>query len=169
MPTEVTALGHPSSLLPGPLRTPRVVESGPRDSLSKGILVVSLTSDDAIEKEDGIRPYVPQELRAETLAAVELVDYVVIAEQQTAEPVIALLKPDVYVKGKEYDDSSHPGFLAERRLVENLGGRVVFSSGEVVFPRPSCSISTCSPTTASTSSRGFACAASAGASIGRRS
>jgi rfaE bifunctional protein kinase chain/domain/rfaE bifunctional protein nucleotidyltransferase chain/domain len=175
----VTALGHPSSLLPGPPRPPRIAESGPRDSLSKvmklpalekriarhraqgervvhchgcfdvvhpghlrylqfartqgDILVVSLTSDDAIEKEDGIRPHVPQELRAETLAAVELVDYVVIAEQQTAEPVIALIKPDIYVKGKEYDDSSHAGFLAERRLVENLGGRVVFSSGDVVF------------------------------------
>jgi cytidyltransferase-like protein len=33
------------------------------------ILVVSLTSDDAIEKEDGVRPHVPQELRAEMLAA----------------------------------------------------------------------------------------------------
>jgi rfaE bifunctional protein kinase chain/domain/rfaE bifunctional protein nucleotidyltransferase chain/domain len=97
------------------------------------ILVVSLTSDDAIEKEDGTRPFVPQELRAETLAAVELVDYVVIAEQPTAEPVIRAISPDVYVKGREYEASSHAGFLAERRLVESQGGRVVFSSGDVVF------------------------------------
>jgi rfaE bifunctional protein kinase chain/domain/rfaE bifunctional protein nucleotidyltransferase chain/domain len=97
------------------------------------VLVVSLTSDDFIEKEDGTRPHVPQELRAETLAALEIVDHVVIAPHPTATPVLEVLAPDVYVKGKEYEHSSHPGFLRERQLVERLGGRVIFSSGEIVF------------------------------------
>jgi hypothetical protein len=39
----------------------------------------------------------------------------------------------VYVKGREYEQSTHPGFLAEKALVEANGGRVIFSSGEVVF------------------------------------
>jgi ribosome recycling factor len=51
----------------------------------------------------------------------------------TAEPVLRALKPDVYVKGREYEQSTHPGFLAEKALVEESGGRVIFSSGEVVF------------------------------------
>lgn len=97
------------------------------------VLVVSLTGDDAIEKSDGTRPYIPQELRAENLAALEPVDHVVIVDGPTAEPVLAALRPDVYVKGKEYEHSDHPGFLAERAMVESAGGRVVFSSGDVVF------------------------------------
>ncbi len=97
------------------------------------VLVVSLTGDDAIEKSDGTRPYVPQELRAENLAAIEFVDHVVIAPGATAEPIITALRPDVYVKGKEYEHSTHAGFLAERTLVERTGGRVIFSCGQVVF------------------------------------
>lgn len=97
------------------------------------VLVVSLTSDDAIEKNDGTRPHVPQELRAETLAALELVDHVLVSVSPTAEGLIEAVRPDVYVKGKEYESSDHPGFLAERAVVERHGGRVVFSSGEVVF------------------------------------
>lgn len=97
------------------------------------VLIVSLTSDDAIEKGDGARPYIPQELRAENLAALEFVDHVVIADGPTAEPVIAALRPSLYVKGKEYEGSNHPGFLREKALVEDSGGRVMFSSGEVVF------------------------------------
>jgi rfaE bifunctional protein kinase chain/domain/rfaE bifunctional protein nucleotidyltransferase chain/domain len=97
------------------------------------VLVVSITGDDAIEKGDGARPYVPQEHRAENLAALEFVDRVVIVDGPTAEPVIRALRPDVYIKGREYEHSSHPGFLAEKMLVESLGGRVVFSSGDVVY------------------------------------
>ncbi|MCE9592503.1 MAG: adenylyltransferase/cytidyltransferase family protein [Planctomycetes bacterium] len=97
------------------------------------VLVVSLTGDDAIEKSDGTRPYVPQEYRAESLAALEFVDHVVIVDGPTAEPVIEALRPGVYIKGKEYEESHHPGFLAEKALVEQHGGRVIFSSGDVVF------------------------------------
>ena len=97
------------------------------------VLIVSLTGDDAIEKADGTKPYVTQNLRAETLAALELVDHVVIADGPTAEPVIKDLQPDIYIKGKEYQHSTHQGFLAEKGLVEGFGGRVIYSSGEVVF------------------------------------
>lgn len=97
------------------------------------VLVVSITGDDAIEKSDGTRPYVPQELRAESLASIEFVDHVVIAPDPTAEPTIALLRPEVYVKGKEYEHSADPRFLAEKTLVETSGGRVIYSSGDVVY------------------------------------
>lgn len=97
------------------------------------VLIVSITGDDAIEKSDGTRPYVPQELRAENLAVLEFVDHVVIADGETGEPIIAALQPDVYVKGREYEHSDHPGFLSEKNAVENGGGRVIYSSGDVVF------------------------------------
>ena len=97
------------------------------------VLVASLTGDDAIEKSDGTRPHIPQQYRAENLAALECVDHVVIADGPTAEPVITTLRPDLYVKGREYERSDHPGLAAERAAVEHGGGRVLFSSGGVTF------------------------------------
>lgn len=97
------------------------------------VLVVSLTGDDAIEKSDGLRPCIPQELRAENLAALEMVDRVVIADGPTAEPIITALRPHIYIKGKEYEHSTDPRFLAEKALVEQGHGRVIYSSGDVVF------------------------------------
>lgn len=96
------------------------------------LLVVSITGDAQIHK--GVqRPYIPEELRAENLAALAFVDYVVIDPRPTAVELLDLLRPDVYVKGREYATSDDPRFLAERDTVESHGGRVVFSSGEVVF------------------------------------
>jgi len=96
------------------------------------ILVVSMTGDARIDKQPQ-RPYIPEELRAENLAALEFVDWVVIDSQPTAREVLSVIKPDIYVKGREYADNDDPRFLEEKRVVESHGGRVVFSSGEVVF------------------------------------
>ncbi len=96
------------------------------------VLVVSITGDAGIDKEPQ-RPYIPEELRAENLAALELVDYVVVDSNPTAKDLLGVIQPDIYVKGHEYATSDDPGFLAERAVVESYGGRVIFSSGQVVF------------------------------------
>ena len=96
------------------------------------VLVVSLTADAGISK-GADRPYVPQDLRAENLAALEFVDWVVIDPNPTACELLELLRPDVYVKGREYAGSTDARFLRERETVERTGGRVVFHSGDVVF------------------------------------
>jgi rfaE bifunctional protein nucleotidyltransferase chain/domain len=96
------------------------------------ILIVSLTGDPHIGKGEG-RPYVPQELRAENLAALEFVDWVYINPTPTAVDLLGTVKPDIYIKGREYEHNHHPGFLKERAAVENYGGRVIFSSGEVIY------------------------------------
>ncbi len=96
------------------------------------LLVVSLTGDPNVNKGDQ-RPYIPQELRAESLAALEFVDAVYIDPHPTAEAILKDLKPDIYVKGREYEQSKDPRFMAEREIVERNGGRVIFSSGDIVF------------------------------------
>ncbi len=96
------------------------------------ILVVSLTGDPHVNKGES-RPYIPQELRAENLAALEFVDYVYINPTPTAVDLLAALRPDIYIKGREYEHNQHPGFLKERQTVESCGGRVIFSSGDVVY------------------------------------
>lgn len=96
------------------------------------VLVVSLTGDADISKGDQ-RPNIPQELRAESLAALMFVDYVYIDPQPTAVQILGQVRPDYYVKGCEYERSTDPDFLAEKSVVEGYGGRLIFSSGEIIF------------------------------------
>lgn len=96
------------------------------------VLLVSITSDEAWTKRHGA-PLIPEELRAENLAELDCVDWVYIERRPTAQELLAEVKPDVYVKGKEYEQNNDPRFASERRTVEEHGGRVVFSSGDVIF------------------------------------
>ncbi len=96
------------------------------------VLVVTITGDSDVGK-GADRPYIPQELRAENLAALMFVDFVCVTAQPTASEVLGQVKPDVYVKGREYENSTDPAFLTEKRVVETHGGRMIFSSGETVF------------------------------------
>lgn len=97
-----------------------------------GFLIVSITPDICIQKDSG-RPLVPQHLRAENLAVLEIVDLVTIAPGETAIESLQAIKPNIYVKGSEYAISQDPRFLAEKDLVEKSGGKVAYSSGDVVF------------------------------------
>lgn len=96
------------------------------------VLLITITGDAGIGKGAG-RPLIPQELRAENLAALDFVDWVYIEPEPTAVGLLGAVRPDVYVKGQEYESNQHPGFAAEREAVEAGGGRVVFTSGDVVF------------------------------------
>jgi rfaE bifunctional protein kinase chain/domain/rfaE bifunctional protein nucleotidyltransferase chain/domain len=103
---------------------------------SKGdILIVSITSDDKVRKGHD-RPYIPQELRAENLAAFEFVDYVTIDDNLTPIECINTIKPDIFVKGAEYDGgrpADAEKTAEERRAVEAYGGRMIFSPGDIVY------------------------------------
>ena len=96
------------------------------------VLLVSITADQGISKGVG-RPLIPHDLRAENLASLDMVDAVHIVEEPTAEGILRAVEPDVYVKGREYESNNDPRFAAERAAVEAAGGRVVFSSGDIVF------------------------------------
>jgi rfaE bifunctional protein kinase chain/domain/rfaE bifunctional protein nucleotidyltransferase chain/domain len=95
-------------------------------------LIVTVSADSQVSK--GVdRPLIPDDLRAVSLAALECVDWVHVNPHQTAVELLAELQPDIYVKGKEYEKNHDPRFLAESETVVRLGGRVVFSSGDVVY------------------------------------
>ena len=93
------------------------------------VLVVSITADAHVNKGPG-RPVFNQDLRAETLASLESVDYVAINDESTAIKLISLLQPNVYVKGSDYAD---PGddltgmIVDEKRAIEAYGGRVHYT------------------------------------------
>ncbi|MCZ6666108.1 MAG: adenylyltransferase/cytidyltransferase family protein, partial [Gammaproteobacteria bacterium] len=96
------------------------------------VLLVSLTGDAAIDKS-AQHPYIPQELRAENLAALEMVDLVYVDPNPTAADLLGVVRPDVFVKGKEYESADDARFREERRIVEDGGGTVIFSSGDIVY------------------------------------
>jgi rfaE bifunctional protein kinase chain/domain/rfaE bifunctional protein nucleotidyltransferase chain/domain len=99
----------------------------------QGDLLIVSTSADSVVNKGFARPYVPEQLRAENLAAMEVVDYVTIDDGEWAGPILELLKPNIYVKGKEFQDLYDGRFGRERALVESHGGKVLFSSGDVVY------------------------------------
>jgi rfaE bifunctional protein nucleotidyltransferase chain/domain len=67
------------------------------------VLVVGLNSDSSVKRIKGPkRPIATQKDRAQVLAALQMVDFVTIFGENTPYQVIALLKPDILVKGGEY-------------------------------------------------------------------
>lgn len=96
------------------------------------LLLVTLTGDEGVRKGTG-RPLIPQELRAENLAELDCVDWVHVEQRDTAVELLGEVQPDIYIKGREYEFNDDARFRAEREAVERHGGRVVFSSGDVVF------------------------------------
>jgi D-beta-D-heptose 7-phosphate kinase/D-beta-D-heptose 1-phosphate adenosyltransferase len=86
------------------------------------LLVVGLNSDRSVRalKGEG-RPLVSESERAETIAALEAVDCVVIYDEDTPRAVITALGPDVLVKGADWALDAIVG----REEVEAGGGRVV--------------------------------------------
>ena len=96
------------------------------------VLVVSVSADSHVNK-GAARPLIPDALRAASVAALECVDLVYVNPEPSAIELLAAVKPDVYVKGSEYERSNDPRFLAERETVARHGGRVVFSSCDVVY------------------------------------
>jgi rfaE bifunctional protein kinase chain/domain/rfaE bifunctional protein nucleotidyltransferase chain/domain len=101
---------------------------------SKGdVLIASLTSDAHIVKAN-FRPFVPQELRAFNLAALEMVDFVVIDSAPTPLKNIGIIQPDYFAKGYEYTKSGlHPRTAEEKVAVEAYGGEIIFTPGDIVY------------------------------------
>ena len=97
------------------------------------VLIASLTADEHIKKGN-MRPYVPQDLRAMNLAALEMVDYVVIDEDPVPLKNLTLIQPDYFAKGYEYTAGSvHPKTLEEINVLEGYGGEIIFTPGDIVY------------------------------------
>lgn len=96
-------------------------------------LVVTLSPDKYVDKGDG-RPVFNQDLRAESIAALECVDYVAVNVWPTAEELLKLLRPDMYVKGQEFENlEDKTGKLQkEYKVMRDLGIEIGFTH-EVVF------------------------------------
>ena len=84
------------------------------------VLVVGVNADAVVGKPG--RPLVPETERAELVAALEPVDYVVIFSTPTADSLLREVRPDVYIKGADYSEAT----LAEAATAREVGAELAF-------------------------------------------
>jgi rfaE bifunctional protein nucleotidyltransferase chain/domain len=90
-------------------------------SLEADVLVVAINDDESVRQLKGEgRPILAAADRAELVAALRGVDYVVVFSGPTVAPVIAAIRPDVHCKGTDYTTETVP----EREQVRAYGGRI---------------------------------------------
>jgi rfaE bifunctional protein nucleotidyltransferase chain/domain len=83
-------------------------------------LVVAVNSDASVRRLKGEgRPILDERARADLVAALRGVHYVVIFDDDTVGPLLSALRPDVHCKGTDYTVETVP----ERAIVESYGGR----------------------------------------------
>ena len=83
-------------------------------------LVVAVNDDESVRRLKGAgRPILAARDRAEIVAAVAGVDYVVVFGDSTVERLLTLIRPDVHCKGTDYTVDTVP----ERSVVAEYGGR----------------------------------------------
>lgn len=134
---KTISLQEAENLFSGPFRKGKrvVFTNGCFDLLHRGhvyylsraralgdLLVVGLNSDASVRLLKGSgRPVNPQEARAEVLGALAVVDYIIVFEEETPLKLITHLKPDVLVKGGDYQVEEIVGF----KEVKSWGGQVI--------------------------------------------
>jgi len=97
------------------------------------ILIASLTADIFIKKGN-LRPYVPEDLRAINLAALEMVDLVLIDRNETPLNNLGIIKPDYFAKGYEYTaENIQPKTQDEIGVLDSYGGEMIFTPGDIVY------------------------------------
>ncbi len=85
------------------------------------ILIVAVNSDEQAGRLKGAgRPLLPQDQRAEIVAALDAVDLVTIFDEPTVTELLLALKPDIHAKGTDYTEETVP----ERDVVRSFGGQV---------------------------------------------
>ena len=106
------------------------------------VLIVGLNSDTSTRLLKGAkRPIVPEQERAQLVAALQCVDYVIIFEERTAERLLTALKPEVYVKGGDWaaEDLPEAKVIAERgirvEILPQMPGRSTTDIIETILTR----------------------------------
>lgn len=92
-----------------------------REAKAQGdVLIVGLNSDSSVKQNKGVeRPINNENNRAEVLAALEMVDYVIIFNEKTPIPLLGIIKPNVHVNGEEYGKN-----CIEAETVKKYGGKL---------------------------------------------
>lgn len=87
------------------------------------ILIAAVNSDASVKRIKGDnRPIINEENRIRMVSALKYVDYVVLMEENDPTRLISVLKPDVVVKGRDWEGK----YMPERETIESYGGEMQF-------------------------------------------
>lgn len=94
------------------------------------ILVVGIAHDNYSSSKRSAkgRPIFSHNLRAFMISKLIPVDFVFIDETPTEN--ITLLKPDIYIKGIDYIDETHPEIIIQKKIIESYGGKIHYTKTE---------------------------------------
>ena len=98
------------------------------------VLVVSITSDEFVNKGPN-RPVFNILQRAKLLSGLKVIDYVIINNKATAENIINLIKPDYYIKGKDYKNNKKDitqNIIKEVNAVQKIGGKIKYTNSKKI-------------------------------------
>jgi len=93
------------------------------------VLVVTVTPDRYVNKGPN-RPVFPDEQRAAMLGGLTAIDFVAINKWDSAIETIRLIKPDIFIKGQEYETRAmqvNPNFILEANVVKEIGATIAFT------------------------------------------
>ena len=96
------------------------------------ILIVTITADEYVNKGPN-RPQFTTSLRAESLAAIQFIDYVSVSYFPTAINIIKKIKPNIYFKGLEYKNEKNDftRMIKEEKLaLKSIGGKIKYTNEE---------------------------------------
>ena len=96
-------------------------------------LIVSVTENKYVNKGPG-KPIFNTVKRCEVLKSIKDIDEVIISNYPTAIQNIKLIKPDYYIKGKDYknlSDDLSKNILLEKKEVEKYKGKILFTNSEL--------------------------------------
>lgn len=89
------------------------------------ILIVGLNTDDSIKRIKGkLRPVFSENERLQILSSLECVDYVTLFNENTPSEIIEVLKPDIHVKGGDYDSNDFNS-MPEAKIINDYGGKII--------------------------------------------
>lgn len=87
------------------------------------VLIVAVNSDSSVKENKGdLRPIINQEDRIEMICELECVDYVILMEDKDPSELIKLIKPDISIKGKDWENK----YVPEKEIIESYGGEMKF-------------------------------------------
>ena len=96
-------------------------------------LIVSVTSDRYVNKGPG-KPIFNLKKRIDVLSSIKYIDEIIESDYPTAIQSISKIKPDLYIKGKDYknlDKDVGKNLLLEKKEVEKYGGKLLFTNSEL--------------------------------------
>ena len=97
-------------------------------------LIVSVTTDKYVNKGPG-KPIFNIKNRTEMLKSIRSIDHVIESKNESAIEVIKLIKPDFYIKGKDYKNLNNDlskRILEEKKEVEKYGGQIIFTDTDLL-------------------------------------